>query len=287
MRKIPLLFFLMAAASAGAQEYVDLDLPSGTLWATYNIGASFVGDTTATMFKWADIPGATEFQNEAFALGAEIQGTANDPATIAWGDEWCTPTLEQWHELLECCYTATAYHTSTNGEPGHPQIGALVLNRTYKNSAGEIEFPDPKDPNVKTITFTYHFYVSANPSYYGGEYWSSTQNLESWPKADENDSIWFWTENKYDYAFTFDMNGHPYHPCSEHGYAYSFFIKNQNMVFYQDVRPADEKKMIRAVRKQKKPTAVKPAWAEKVLARPIYQQGHIMIWSDGTKTLNR
>lgn len=286
MRRIPFLFVLMAAVSAGAQEYVDLDLPSGTLWATYNIGASFVGDTTATMFKWADIPGATDYQSEAFALGEDIQGTANDPATIAWGDEWCTPTLEQWHELLECCYTATAYHTSTNGEPGHPQIGALVLCRTYKNSNGEFEFPEPDDPNVKTITFTYNYYVSSNPSYYGGEYWSSTQNMESWPKADENNSIWFWTESEYNYYdFVPFVMGSPV--CREHGYAYSFFIRNNNQVFYQQVRPAYEKKMIRAVRKQKKPAAVKPAWAEKNPARPVYQQGHIMIWSDGTKTLNR
>lgn len=286
MRKFFFMFALVAAPMA-AQEYVDLDLPSGTLWATYNIGASFVGDTTATMFKWADIPGATDYDSQVFALGEDIQGTANDPATVAWGPEWCTPTLEQWHELLECCYTATAHHTSTNGEPGHPQIGALEMFRTYKNSAGEFEFPEPDDTTVKTITFTYHTYVSGTPSYYGGEYWSSTQNMESWPKADENNSIRFWTESKYDYAFTFDMNGHPYHVCSEHGYAYSFFIKNNNQVFYQDVRPSDEKKMIRAVRKQKKTAAVKPAWAEKVPATPVYQQGHIMIWSDGTKTLNR
>lgn len=65
------------------------------------------------------------------------------------------------------------------------------------------------------------------------------------------------------------------------------FIKNNNQVFYQDVRPSYEKRMIRAVRKQKKPTAVKPAWAETSPARPVYQQGHIIIWSDGTKTLNR
>ena len=283
MRKFFFMFALVAAPMA-AQEYVDLDLPSGTLWATYTIGASFVGDTTATMFKWADIPGATDYDSQVFALGEDIQGTANDPATVAWGEEWCTPTLEQWHELLECCYTAGAYHTSTNGEPGHPQIGALVLNRMYKNSAGEYEFPDPHDTNVKSITFTYHFYVSGYPSYYGGEYWSSTQNMESWPKADENNSIWFWTESAYDYYNPIVM-GRP--ASNEHGYAYSFFIRNNNQVFYQQVRPAYEKRMIRAVRKQKKTAAVKPAWAEKVPATPVYQQGHIMIWSDGTKTLNR
>ena len=283
MRRYLFLFALLAA-SVSAQEYVDLDLPSGTLWATYNIGASFVGDTTATLFKWAEIPGATDYESEAFALGADIQGTANDPATIAWGDEWCTPTLEQWHELLECCYTASAHQTSTNGEPGHPQIGALEIFRMYKNSQGEYEFPEPNDTTVKSITFTYNFLANGNPSYYGGEYWASTQNMESWPKADENNSIWFWTESSYDYYNPIIM-GRP--ASSEHGYAYSFFIKNQNQVFYQQVRPAYEKKMIRAVRKQKKPAAVKPAWAEKNPARPVYQQGHIMIWSDGTKTLNR
>ena len=109
--------------------------------------------------------------------------------------------------------------------------------------------------------------------------------MESWPKADENNIIRFWTESAYDYTMTI-MDG-TYHVFSEHGYAYSFFIKNQNQVFYQQVKPSYEKKMIRAVRKQKKPAAVKPAWSEKVPARPVYQQGHIMIWSDGTKTLNR
>lgn len=281
-----LFFFAMLAAPVAAQnhEYVDLDLPSGTLWATYNIGASFVGDTTATMFKWADIPGAADFQDEAFALGAEIQGTANDPATIAWGEEWCTPTLEQWHELLECCYTATAYHTSTNGEPGHPQIGALVLCRTYKNSAGEFEFPEPDDTTVKTITFTYHNYVSGNPSFYGAEYWSSTQNMESWPKANENNSIWFWTESAYDYYNPIVM-GRP--ASSEHGYAYSFFIKNNNQVFYQQVRPSYEKKMIRAVCKQKKATAVNPAWAESPEIKPVYKLGPFIIYSNGKKVLER
>ena len=286
MRRYLFLLALVAApVAAQNHEYVDLDLPSGTLWATYNIGASFVGDTTATMFQWADIPGAADFQDEAFALGAEIQGTTNDPATIAWGEEWCTPTLEQWHELLECCYTATAYHTSTNGEPGHPQIGALVLNRTYKNSAGEFEFPEPNDPNVKSITFTYHFFASGSPSYYGGEYWSSTQSMESWPKADENNSIWFWTENKYDYTET--IMGGSYHIYPEHGYAYSYFIKNNNMVFYQQVRPVTEKKMIRAVRKEKKQTAVKPAWAESPEIKPVYKLGPFIIYSNGIKVLER
>ena len=285
MRRYLFLFALLAAPVA-AQEYVDLDLPSGTLWATYNIGASFVGDTTATLFRWADLPDATssDFEEKAFALGEIIQGSANDPATIAWGEEWCTPTLEQWHELLEYCYTAGAYHTSTNGEPGHPQIGALVVNRMYKNSQGEFMFPEPNDPNVKSITFTYNKYVSGSPSYYVAEYWSSTQNMESWPKAEAVDSIWYWTESSYDYYNPIVM-GRP--ASKEHGYAYSFSIRNNNMVFYQNVRPVYEKKIIRAVRKEKKQTPVKPVWAESPQIKPIYKLGPFIIYSNGTKVLER
>lgn len=274
---------LLVAAPVAAQEFVDLDLPSGTLWATYNIGASFEGDTTATMFQWADIPGSTDYCSDAYALGESISGTANDPATIAWGEEWETPTLEQWHELLECCYTACAYHTSTNGEPGHPQIGALVLQRMYKNSQGEYEFPEPDDTTVKTITFTYHYFVNGTPSYYGGEYWSSTQNMESWPKAEEVDSIWFWTESSYDFYNPVIM-GRP--SGDEHGYAYSFFIKNSNMVFYQNVDDVEHKKMIRAVRKEKK-SSVKPIWADSPAIKPVYKLGPIIIYSNGKKVLDR
>jgi len=288
MRRYLFLFALLAAPVA-AQEYVDLDLPSGTLWATYNIGASFVGDTTATLFRWADLPDATssDYEEKAFALGEIIQGSANDPATIAWGEEWCTPTLEQWHELLEYCYTAGAHHTSASasGEPGYPQIGALEVFRMYKNSQGDYMFPEPNDPNVKSITFTYNKYVSGSPSYYVAEYWSSTQNMESWPKAEAVDSIWFWTENAYDYYSATIMNG--IHRDNEHGYAYSFSIRNNNMVFYQNVRPVYEKKIIRAVRKEKKQTPVKPVWAESPQIKPVYKLGPFIIYSNGTKVLER
>lgn len=284
MNRFSFLLLLLAAPVA-AQEFVDLDLPSGTLWATYNIGASFEGDTTATKFQWADISDATssDYEEKAYALGEIIQGSSNDPATIAWGEEWETPTLEQWHELLEYCPSLGASQTSTNGEPGHPQIGALVLNRLYYNSQGEFEFPEPNDTTVKTITFTYNKYVSGNPSYYVAEYWSSTQNMESWPKAEEVDSIRYWTESAYDYYNPIVMGS----PASkEHGYAYSFSIRNNNQVFYQNVRPVYEKKIIRAVKKEKR-ASVKPTWADSPAIKPVYKLGPIIIYSNGKKVLDR
>ena len=145
-------------------------------------------------------------------------------------------------------------------------------------------FPEPGDTTVKSITFTYYKHVSGNPSYYVAEYWSSTQNMESWPRAERVDSIWFWTENEYDYYNPIVM-GSP--ACKEHGYAYSFSIRNNNQVFYQDVRPVYETKIIRAVRKQKKQTAVKPVWAESPEIKPVYKLGPFIIYSNGKKVLKR
>ena len=248
MKRLSLLLALIAAAPLAAQnhEFVDLNLPSGTLWATYNIGASFEGDTTAQFFRWANLPYDSQnpnaYDQSAYELGNAIQGTQYDPATAAWGDEWCTPTLEQWHELLTCCY-GWRYHTSVGSGSNGPQIMTL--------------------------------------------YWAATQNLESWPHQPGNENIWYWTEQDDDYTETFDMNGHPHHLYKEHGYAYSFSILSKHMVFLQGLRPVYERKMIRAVRKQGKPSAVKPAWAETPKPRPVYKMGPVIIYNDGTKVLEK
>ena len=84
MKRLSLLLSLIAAAPLAAQnhEFVDLNLPSGTLWATYNIGASFEGDTTAQFFRWANLPYDSQnpngYDQNAFELGNPIQGTEYD-----------------------------------------------------------------------------------------------------------------------------------------------------------------------------------------------------------------
>lgn len=292
MKRFPLLIALIAAAPIAAQdhEYIDLNLPSGTLWAAYNIGASFEGDTTAQLLRWANLPYDSQnpnaYDQSAYELGNAIQGTQYDPATAAWGDEWCTPTLEQWHELLTCCY-GWRYHTSVGSGSNGPQIMTLKIFRCYDTDGdGYVEAPENED-TAKAIVFTFHDFVSGNNSYYAGQYWAATQNLESWPHQPGNENIWYWTEQDDDYTETFDMNGHPHHLYKEHGYAYSFSILSKHMVFLQGLRPVYERKMIRAVRKQGKPSAVKPAWAETPKPRPVYKMGPVIIYNDGTKVLEK
>ena len=47
--------------NSNGHEFVDLGLPSGTLWATMNVGASKPSDY-GLYFQWGDISGYTKEQ---------------------------------------------------------------------------------------------------------------------------------------------------------------------------------------------------------------------------------
>ena len=118
--------------SANGHEYVDLDLPSGTLWATCNIGATkpedfggyFAwGETIMknkynwTTYKYSkgDSDLMTKYCNESdcgyngFIDNLIELQTDDDPATANWGSGWQIPSYEQWRELL--AYTNNEWTT--------------------------------------------------------------------------------------------------------------------------------------------------------------------------------
>ncbi len=121
--------------------YVDLGLPSGTLWATCNVGADNpedYGDYFAwgetylkSAYKWStykyyhDSNGSnatlTKYCNDAyygyngFTDNLTILLPVDDAATANWGAGWRMPTIEEWHEL----YNNTTYTwTQQNGVNG-------------------------------------------------------------------------------------------------------------------------------------------------------------------------
>ena len=118
-------------------EYVDLGLPSGTLWATCNMGASkpegygsyYAWGETATKstynwdtYKYAN--GASDkltkycnesgYGNNGFTDNLTDLQSGDDPAT-SWGSGWRTPTKAQWDELLS---NTTNQWTKRNGVSG-------------------------------------------------------------------------------------------------------------------------------------------------------------------------
>lgn len=105
-------------------DYVDLGLPSGTLWATCNVGASKPSDY-GLCFQWGDTQGYSADQvgigegKKAFAsdesdykfgvypnytkyttLGATLE-LEDDAAHVNMGGEWHMPTPTQIQELLD------------------------------------------------------------------------------------------------------------------------------------------------------------------------------------------
>ena len=106
-------------------EYVDLGLPSGTLWATCNVGADTPEDT-GDYFAWGEIAPKDSYDWESYKYGDEVDQRfemtkyctdscwglngfvdslivlepIDDAATANWGAEWRMPTIEEWEELF-------------------------------------------------------------------------------------------------------------------------------------------------------------------------------------------
>lgn len=85
---------------APQHEYVDLGLPSGTKWATMNIGASSITDY-GNYYQY----GKGSAQYAATSGDSDYRGTENPLATSAdtaaqvWGGDWHMPTQAQLEEL--------------------------------------------------------------------------------------------------------------------------------------------------------------------------------------------
>ena len=105
-------------------EYVDLGLPSGTLWATKNLGAKDENDT-GDYFAWGETEPKKEFyaddKSNKFANtfntvsysreyekynkvdGLKYLDPVDDAANVILGKNWYIPTKDQIEELLDNC----------------------------------------------------------------------------------------------------------------------------------------------------------------------------------------
>ena len=80
-------------------EYVDLGLPSGVKWATFNVGAT-QPEEYGDYFAWGETEPKELYDESTYSEKEEDAATAN------WGSEWRMPTQAEQDELrTECSWT--------------------------------------------------------------------------------------------------------------------------------------------------------------------------------------
>lgn len=101
-------------------QAVDLGLPSGTIWAGYNVGANSPKESGA-YYAWGDIDDKNTYTKDGYfdtdrienaivlfkvyktGSKTSIIGTERDVARVKWGTPWKMPSKAQIEELLSKC----------------------------------------------------------------------------------------------------------------------------------------------------------------------------------------
>ena len=138
--------------------WVDLGLPSGTLWATMNVGASKpeeYGDYFAwgetepksyyswETYRWCNGSDSTltkycaksEYAYKGITDKKEKLDQVDDAAYVNWGNAWCIPSIDQFTELMDEKY-ATKVWSTQNGVNGRQIISKKNGNSIFLPASG-------------------------------------------------------------------------------------------------------------------------------------------------------
>lgn len=148
----------MSGTIAG-YDYIDLGLPSGRLWAAYNVGATKISEL-GDYFSWAEVTPKNEYSwwnlnyfdydNSQFTkyCSTSRKGvidnittleSQDDVATVFWGDEWRMPTVEEIKELFENCNWRWTDDYEGMDIAGYVGVSKLNNNTIFFPAAGDFE----------------------------------------------------------------------------------------------------------------------------------------------------
>lgn len=143
-------------------KYVDLRLPSGTLWATCNVGANSP-EEYGNYFAWGEVTPKSYYSWGKYKYGKDLRSLTkynndsqygkvdnldeltvqDDAAYYNWGENWRMPNVYQFNELIDDRYTTISYITQ-NGVKGWKIVS--------KANGASIFLPDTGCFNQGTVT---------------------------------------------------------------------------------------------------------------------------------------
>lgn len=157
-------YFQNVFQKSGVEEgydYVDLGLPSGTKWATCNVGASSKLDF-GDYFAWGETVPKNVYDWSTYLDGrisshedswtdkdllkdvTNIAGTQYDAAHTNMGGGWRMPTAEECKELIANCYFEWTPNYSWKGVPGF-----IVYKAKVASDKGKAKLIDSYYDNLK------------------------------------------------------------------------------------------------------------------------------------------
>ena len=180
------------------KDYVDLGLPSGLMWRKYNVGANSEYEA-GNYYAWAETSPKQEYKSEnykycePYTIGLitlytytkynktdklTVLQPEDDAATANLGNNYRTPTVKEWEELLAECTWEVATKTNKNNETVidywkvvGPNGNFIILPSTgYYNGSGKYDI--------------YTYYLSATSAE------QTTANTLSWYLTDKKPSIY-------------------------------------------------------------------------------------------------
>ncbi|MBR6106215.1 MAG: hypothetical protein IKP81_14305 [Paludibacteraceae bacterium] len=171
------------SGQTGGYNYVDLGLPSGTKWATCNVGATQPAEF-GTYYAWGETSPKKDYSWDSYKwcknkeldkygdpldftkyVTDSIQGSVDnktvlepedDAATVYLGDKWRTPTESEMKELKNGCnWTWTNDYNGTN-------VAGMI--GTSKTNGRTIFLPadESRDDEIHTTTFHFGKYLTAS-----------------------------------------------------------------------------------------------------------------------------
>ena len=175
--------------SLNGHSYIDLGLPSGTLWASCNIGAA-APEGKGGYFSWAEtvdkeehadqftwigykysaadvfVPNnahltkycsVADYGNNGFTDELTVLQPSDDAATANWGEGWMMPSVAQFEELMTVCSGT----------------------RTYLNEIEGFQFTSPNGQSIfLPLAGRYMGEASAWFMFTRGEYWTRELNVD-------------------------------------------------------------------------------------------------------------